>query len=1134
MSGIKKITVFCLIFALVLTCIMPMYAEEPDDVCVVKGKIKLPDGMVQESKTCFYVYINIDIDKASVGRYSDTDMILKLSDEEAEYEFEIPAEWEGASFILSYDYGSYDDVSQADFPSSPSAPLKKLSNGGAGVIKPGGGSSGGGGIGSGGGGGIIVGSIPAGYSKKAPSDLLINRLVYVNSDKGSLYQKNAEKYKLGKGTAVHDIILAQKGDVSVNNRIGGYFTDTLKSNIKTTIKLSDALTKAEKYSCTVGADGKYLFENIDGGLYVISAQYGDKTYYYSNKKLVEDITEAEIIDTQTDDVSFYNDMWRDNIYPVDITLDVTDCSINGFYTICKIGVYDIYGNKHAEFDCSESIEINFSPFVLEIDGRFASAYNYGGYTCITELTDNFNNAEIFEAKYSNVLNPDSYSGDTIVIDAILPKMPTASNWIDEENITEPVLSKNVFYITTPQELAWVAYKSKEGSTFRGKTVMLMNDIDLSQHQWTPIGGQPNDLQTSDENTFCGSFDGGGHVISGLNMGSESQYAEYEYCGLFGMVSGEELKNVRLENVSIYNSGQYAGGLVGCTDGVKISNVTVDGSMVGHGVMGGIVGHCHSYMINCASDMSLMCKSGDYSGNAVGYMSGTIENCTSGGKNNSPGNAGGLGGYIKRAENCFSNTQTLSQSDIFAYSAWSIASTCYYNSDLGSNDIVSKLLKDKSDEEVQSEDFLSQLNDNSKYERNDWIFGTDGYPTLSNKKDRFWRPCDDDLTEVDGRYEISTPNELAKIADMVNNGDDLDSKTVVLSNDIDLSGKFWLPIGDEDNSFKGDFDGGGHVVSGLKFNSDTENVGLFGVANDGSIKNLKLSKVDIIGGDTVGALGGMLVRVNTENVVVDGKISGGIETGGIAGYISGGNIKASSVNAKIIGKNDVGGVGGWCGWATVEDCKITSEITGERYVGGIIGMRNSSHIKNCYADSDLVGTWNVGAVVGYTNESAYNSERNVYWNLSARQKEDGFELKDDSKKGIGNSDYDSDTAVGILPSRLADEDSFVGFDFDNIWCIGDGEPQLRNNFLPRLFTINAYEADADGYISACVRKNSDSEDKAVICYAVYDAGILCDIVIDVLSMEAEKKDIRSSKNLNIPQYGEIKVFVLNDNAVPLAE
>ena len=116
----------------------------------------------------------------------------------------------------------------------------------------------------------------------------------------------------------------------------------------------------------------------------------------------------------------------------------------------------------------------------------------------------------------------------------------------------------------------------------GKTdinITLTADIDLTGKDWMPIG-------TDYDNSYKGTFDGGGHNITGLTFTTNDQYA-----GLFGCL-GEAgtVKNVVMEDVQITCNHRlgYAGGVAGFSDGT-IENCSVSGSVSGTIRAGGVVG-----------------------------------------------------------------------------------------------------------------------------------------------------------------------------------------------------------------------------------------------------------------------------------------------------------------------------------------------------------------------------------------------------------------------------------------------------------------------------------------------------------------------------------------------------------------
>ena len=117
----------------------------------------------------------------------------------------------------------------------------------------------------------------------------------------------------------------------------------------------------------------------------------------------------------------------------------------------------------------------------------------------------------------------------------------------------------------------------------GKTdinITLTADIDLTGKDWTPIG-------TDYDNSYKGTFDGGGHTITGLTFTTNDEYA-----GLFGWLNrAGTVKNVVMEGVQITSHQIYGGsigGVVGYSWGT-IENCSVSGSVSGTVYVGGVVG-----------------------------------------------------------------------------------------------------------------------------------------------------------------------------------------------------------------------------------------------------------------------------------------------------------------------------------------------------------------------------------------------------------------------------------------------------------------------------------------------------------------------------------------------------------------
>ena len=116
----------------------------------------------------------------------------------------------------------------------------------------------------------------------------------------------------------------------------------------------------------------------------------------------------------------------------------------------------------------------------------------------------------------------------------------------------------------------------------GKTdinITLDKNIDLTGKGWTPIG-------TSFDNSYKGTFDGGGHTITGLAVTTNDQFV-----GLFGYLNrAGTVKNVVMEGIQITSNHMFGctGGVVGYSWGT-IENCSVSGSVSGTVYVGGVVG-----------------------------------------------------------------------------------------------------------------------------------------------------------------------------------------------------------------------------------------------------------------------------------------------------------------------------------------------------------------------------------------------------------------------------------------------------------------------------------------------------------------------------------------------------------------
>ena len=154
----------------------------------------------------------------------------------------------------------------------------------------------------------------------------------------------------------------------------------------------------------------------------------------------------------------------------------------------------------------------------------------------------------------------------------------------------------------------------------GKTdinITLDTDIDLTGKDWTPIG-------TDYDNSYKGTFDGGGHTIKGLTVTTNDQFV-----GLFGYLDkAGTVKNVVMEGIQITSNhvlmSGNTGGVVGYSWGT-IENCSVSGSVSGTNCVGGVVGSQKAGSITGCSSSAIV-KGTRYVGGVAGEKWGTMTAC----------------------------------------------------------------------------------------------------------------------------------------------------------------------------------------------------------------------------------------------------------------------------------------------------------------------------------------------------------------------------------------------------------------------------------------------------------------------------------------------------------------------------
>ena len=253
---------------------------------------------------------------------------------------------------------------------------------------------------------------------------------------------------------------------------------------------------------------------------------------------------------------------------------------------------------------------------------------------ITRLVSNteFNNVKLFDGEPER-------TGD--FIQAVRP-------------LTEDeAIAQGYTIITTADELQAMQYD------LSGKYI-LMNDINLSGYEWTPVGN-------NDMGPFKGVFNGNGKVVKNLSINRPSETMQ----GFFGNASNAIIKNVGLENVDIISNESTAGLLAGSDDPssymsystASITNCYVTGKLKARAGVSGLALKLRGTVEACYTNVSISVSTGG-NGGLIGYFGGgSIKNSYSEGNMDGmhSGMSGGFIGEINNAvvENCYSSVTSSS-------------------------------------------------------------------------------------------------------------------------------------------------------------------------------------------------------------------------------------------------------------------------------------------------------------------------------------------------------------------------------------------------------------------------------------------------------------------------------------------
>jgi hypothetical protein len=257
----------------------------------------------------------------------------------------------------------------------------------------------------------------------------------------------------------------------------------------------------------------------------------------------------------------------------------------------------------------------------------------------------------------------------------------------------------------------------------------------------------------------------------------------------------------------------------------------------------------------------------------------------------------------------------------------------------------------------------------------WQTPTDGsLPILARAAGRQSGDLPLHLTDLTDTVVISTAERLAELAAKINGGSTGNSQSYAEGNyrlgaDLDLSDLDWVPIGDANTPFSGEFDGAGHRITGLTVDGYAA-AGLFGVLDSAVVENLLLPGCQVDGTGSAGAVAGVAIDSAIRNCAASGQIDATGQAGGLVGKGKNtawdrlsftGDVNGGTAAGGLIGDGEgeltdshsagtvTGGIsGGLAGiWeGDMDRCYTTvSKGSSALVFGGLVGQLESSQLQN---------------------------------------------------------------------------------------------------------------------------------------------------------------------------------------------
>ena len=532
-----------------------------------------------------------------------------------------------------------------------------------------------------------------------------------------------------------------------------------------------------------------------------------------------------------------------------------------------------------------------------------------------------------------------------------------------------------YLIYNKSDMKKIAAMPKEQNYYK-----LMNDIDYNNEHYYMIG--------TSTNAFSGMFDGGAHTLKNINI-----YG-YNYIGLFGNIQGSytqysTITGLNVENIKVKGNNNV-GGLAGYINYAGIKEVTLTGTIIGNEktgmYIGGIVGRVNTNNV---------------------YIKSVIVNANVTGDSNVGGISGGPFANSANVTAIIEGGTITGNDKVYATSYWNTSSNMVKTAYVNSKVKVIKNSKEVTDSyggTLYNDDETGNLNLYNDY-IDTWLGGdNDGsgyyfdYESETSNKIVLRKQNEIDIKFEKGSgtqedpYLIYNKSDMKKIAAMPK-----EQNYYKLMNDIDYNNEHYYMIGTSTNAFSGMFDGGAHTLKNINIYGYNY-IGLFGniqgsYTQYSTITGLNVENIKVKGNNNVGGLAGYINYAGIKEVTLTGTIIGnektGMYIGGIVGRVNTNNvyIKSVIVNANVTGDSNVGGISGgpFANSANVTAIIEGGTITGNDKVYATSYWNTSSNmVKTAYVNSKVKVIKNSEEVTGYYggtefSESNYNNLQ-YYGNL----------------------------------------------------------------------------------------------------------------------------------------------------------